>query len=56
MVTVCNLIDEYNGLSTDTKPTEGVRNGSVFLEMDTGKTYFYDEENSEWDEQVSSGV
>ena len=31
------------GLSTDTpKPTEGIGNGSAFIEMDTGKIYFYD--------------
>lgn len=38
------------GLSTDTKPTEGVGNGSAFLEMDTGKIYFYDAENTTWRE------
>lgn len=52
MVTVSNLTDEYNGLSTDTKPTDGVRNGSVFIEIDSGKIYFYDEENSEWHEYI----
>lgn len=31
------------GLSTDTpKPTDGIGNGSAFIEMDTGKVYFYD--------------
>lgn len=31
------------GLSTDTpKPTEGIGNGSAFVEMDTGKLYFFD--------------
>ena len=31
------------GLSTDDpKPTEGIGNGSCFVEMDTGKLYFYD--------------
>lgn len=33
---------EYRGLSTDEKPTEKVSNGSVFIEIDTGKLYFYD--------------
>lgn len=37
MVTVSNATNEYNGLSTDTKPTYGVRNGSLFVEIDTGK-------------------
>lgn len=40
----------YYGLSTDTKPTDGVGNGSAFLEMDTGKIYFYDVENTTWRE------
>lgn len=35
------------GLSTDEKPTEAV-NGSCFLEMDTSKIYFFDEEHGEW--------
>lgn len=48
MVTVANLVDEFVGLSTDTKPTENVRNGSTFVEMDTKKLYAYDEENAEW--------
>ena len=53
MITVGNLTNEYNGLSTDTKPTDGVRNGSVFIEIDTGKRYLFDEENKEWNEQPS---
>ena len=51
LVTVDNLTDEYDGLSTDTKPTDGVRNGSVFAEMDTGKVYLFDAENDQWVEQ-----
>ena len=46
---------EYSGgnvqlvcLSTDTKPTTGIANGSVCLEMDTGKIYLFDEANAEW--------
>ncbi len=35
-------------LSTDTKRTESVLNGSCFIEMDTGKVYFFDAENGEW--------
>ena len=38
---------EYRGLSTDTKPTE-TANGSVFLEIDTGKVFCYDAENKTW--------
>ena len=45
---------ELRGLSTDTKPTEvnerEVGNGSTFIEIDTGKIFFYDAENKEWKE------
>ena len=41
-------VQEYRGLSTDTKPTDGVVNGSSFIEIDTGSIYFYDAENYEW--------
>ena len=43
---------DLRGKSTDTKPTEvngkKVDNGSQFIEMDTGKIYFYDLENKQW--------
>lgn len=42
------------GLSTDTKPTDGIMTGSVFTEVDTGKVFFFDESaaaGSEWVEQ-----
>jgi len=35
-------------LSTDTKPTEGIANGSLCLEMDTGKIYAFNETASTW--------
>ena len=38
----------YNGLSTDEKPTDYLITGSVFIEIDTGNVYFYDEENNVW--------
>lgn len=45
---------ELRGLSTDAKPTEingkTIDNGSTFIEMDTGKIFFYDLENEEWKE------
>lgn len=45
---------ELRGLSTDEKPTEIngkiIGNGSVFIEIDTGKLYFYDKENEQWKE------
>lgn len=39
---------EYSGLSTDSKPSNNLLNGSVFFEIDTQDVYFYDEENSQW--------
>jgi len=39
----------YFGLSTDDpKPIDGVLNGMTFIEMDTGKIYFFDEDNGTW--------
>lgn len=35
-------------LSTDTKPTDGIANGSLCLEMDSGKVYAFNETGSEW--------
>ena len=54
MVTVANLISEYIGLKDDQKPIIA-RNGDMFLEMDTGKTYLFDEEGATWVEQPASG-
>lgn len=38
---------EGHCLAADTKPTEGIANGSCLIEMD-GDVCFFDEENSEW--------
>lgn len=42
------ITGEFRGLSTDTKPTtyndSNVGNGSIYLEEDSGKIYFYDTE------------
>lgn len=47
MVTVANMITEYRGLSTDTKPTDA-RNGDTFIEIDTGIVFIYDAESQAW--------
>lgn len=39
-------------ISTDTKPTAGFATGSICVEVDTGKVYFF-EEPSTWVEQFS---
>ena len=42
---------EYNGLSTDDKATIKAYNADKFYEIDTGKTYRYNESSNEWIEQ-----
>lgn len=44
---------EIYGKSSDIKPTDFVENvpicnGSIFIEIDTGDSYFFDEENHTW--------
>ena len=41
---------EGHCLSTDTKPTAYIANGSMLLEMDTGKVFMFDEEHTQWEE------
>lgn len=42
--------DLFAGFSTDVKPQVNVANGSVFIEMDTSKIYFFDLANVTWRE------
>lgn len=35
---------EFRGKSSDVKPVDRIGNGSVFLEMDTGEVFLFDEE------------
>ena len=48
------IICELRGLSTDTKPTQVgeryVDNGSTFIEINTGKIFFYDLSTETWKE------
>lgn len=47
---------EYAGLSTDTKPVGNFMTGSIFVEVNTGKVFFYNAAaaaGSEWVEQFS---
>ena len=43
----------YQGLSTDEKPTENVPINALFLELDTGDFYYFDE--TVW-KKVGSGA
>lgn len=45
-------IQRVSGLSQDDKPL-GMKTGSIFMELDTGKTFIYDGET--WHEQPSGG-
>lgn len=44
-------VSEYAGLSGDVKPMEDVENGAWYTEIDTGKKFRFDMENSQWIEQ-----
>lgn len=41
--------ETFYGLSTDSKPTT-TGNGSCYIEIDTGKKYYFDAEGSAWNE------
>ena len=44
------LYIEAAGLSTDSKPDVNIVSGSLFMEVDTGKVYVYDEVGKTWAE------
>ena len=51
------ILVELRWLSTDIKPTiydeeidSYIDNGSIFIEIDTGKIYLFDFENKQWKE------
>ena len=46
-----NKYIEAFGLSTDSKPTAGIVTGSVFVEVNTGKAYLFNEASGSWVEQ-----
>ena len=43
-----DVLIEAACLSTDTKPTDGIANGSACIEMDTGDVYMFNEASSTW--------
>lgn len=47
-------VEEFYGLSTDTKPTN-TANGSTFFEMDTGKMYRFNFSGTTWTETTHYG-
>lgn len=46
---------EAAGLSTDTKPEDNVATGSLFLEVDTGDVYAFDEVGGTWGKIAALG-
>ena len=42
---------EIFGTSSENKPTTGIAFGSVFIEVDTGKAFLFNESTSLWVEQ-----
>ena len=41
-------LQQFACLSTDTKPTELIANGSMCIEMDTGALFMFDAAGAEW--------
>jgi hypothetical protein len=41
----------FYGTSSEAKPTQNIAMVSVFIEVDTGKAYLYNESSSTWIEQ-----
>ena len=43
-------VQEISGfcLSSDTKPTAGIANGSILTEMNTGKVFLFNEAGKAW--------
>lgn len=54
MITYNNDELRLYGLSTDAKPTDGVENGTTFVEIDTSDEYYFNEEGTEWVKKNSS--
>ena len=46
---------EFAGLSTDNKPTHNIATGSVFLEVNTGDVYLFNEEGTSGNEWTKVG-
>ena len=49
------VYNDVRCLSTDEKPTESIKNGSILVEIDTGTRYMFDAENEQWHELPSGG-
>ncbi len=50
------IIHDVRCLSTDTKPTSGIKNGSTCIEIDTGKGFLFNATSGSWVEQSGGTV
>jgi len=48
LISTNGRISNYMGLSTEIKPTEDLATGSFFIELDTGKVYYFNEASTTW--------
>ena len=48
LISTDGRISNYMGLSTEIKPTEDLATGSFFIELDTGKVYYFNEASTTW--------
>ena len=49
------VFNDVRCLSTDEKPTDDIKNGSVLIEIDTGTRYIFYADGQEWHELPSGG-
>lgn len=49
------VYNDVRCLSTDQKPTENIKNGSVLYEIDTGRKFLFDAGLGVWHRQPESG-
>lgn len=54
MITYNNDEVRLYGLSTDAKPTDGIENGTTFVEIDTSDQYYFNEAAGTWVKKNSS--
>ena len=48
LISTNGRISNFMGLSTEAKPTEGLATGSLFIELDTGTVYYFNEASTTW--------
>jgi hypothetical protein len=50
---MAGVYKELSLTSSDEKPTQGIATGSICIEVDTGKVFFFNEATGTWVEQFS---